>query len=111
MAQGKGNMTQPGETTAFLSANPTDVQSIEIFIQSPDNRIISFNIESSDTIEYVKSLIYDKEKMDINKQILYFDDQKLDNSRTLSSYDISNQSALILKETNPTQMCVHDLYH
>ena len=81
--------------------NPTDVASIEIFIQSPDSRIIQFNIESLDTIKYVKSIIFKKEKIPIDKQILYFYDQKLDNHRTLSSYDISDQSVLILKVIKP----------
>ena len=109
-------MTQPGATTRLLSSheslptnstmiNPTDVEYIELYIQSPDNRMISFNnIESTDTIEYLKSLITNKTKISANKQILYFDDQKLDNSRTISSYDISNQSALTLKVIKPTQM-------
>ena len=88
------------------TTNPTDVESIEIFIQSPDNRIIQLNVESLDTIEYIKSIIYEKEKMATNRQILNFNDQKLDNHRILSSFDISNQSVLILKVFKPKQMYV-----
>lgn len=110
-------MTQPGATTTLLNSqdlhstdsmmiNPTDVESIEIYIQSPDNRMISFNLESTDTIEYLKSLISDKTKISTDKQILYFDEQKLDNSGTISSYDISTQSALTLEVIKTTQMYV-----
>ena len=95
-----------GGTTAMTGTNPTDMESIELYIQAPDNSMMTFNLESEDKIVYLKSLILEQKKIPINKQILYLDDQKLDNARTISDCDIPNQSALTLKVLDSTQMYV-----
>ena len=77
---------------------------MQIFIQRIcDNNIIKtikLDVESSDTIKNIKEKIYDKEGILIEQQKLFLDGKQLENSNTISFYNIQKESVIILIQYN-----------
>jgi len=69
---------------------------MKIFINIFKEGTIILDVEPNDIIKYVKSLIEEKEKILINKQILIFHGQVLDDNCTLMDYNIHRESKLHL---------------
>ena len=67
-----------------------------IFIDLPDLHVIPLKVEANDTIDNVKALITVEEGTPIIQQVLIFEGTELVNERTLSSYNIKNESTLQL---------------
>ena len=81
----------------MIVINSTDIGSIEIhIIQSSNKQMISINVDPSDTIKHLKTEITKQNKVPINIQVLKFDDQILQNDKTASHYNITNQCLLML---------------
>ena len=79
---------------------------IQLFVKTLTGKIITLEVEASDTIENVKTKIEDEEDIPPDKQMLIFRGQKLNDGYTLSEYNIVVKSEihLILNEHKGTML-------
>ena len=79
----------------------TPLYGFNILIEATPFKNFSLYVEPTDTIKNVKTKIYKKEGHPIANQNLEFGDTKLKDDRTISSYNITNNSHLFLFLMSP----------
>ena len=70
---------------------------MQIFIKTLTGKIITLEVEPSDTIKNVKRKIQDKEGVPPSQQHLIFKRQELKDHRTLGEYKVTNESSVHLR--------------
>ena len=70
--------------------------SMQIFVKTLTGKTITLEVEASDTIETVKTMIQDMEGVPPDSQRLIFGDRELEDSHTLLNYNIQKEYTLFL---------------
>ena len=80
--------------------------SMQIFVQTNDGKTIQLTVESTDIVMRVKAKVQVKQGISLGQQNLFFNEQRLEDSKTLSHYNVEDGSTLVLRLGESMQIFV-----
>ena len=83
-------------STYKAASSSSDESQIQVFVKYPSGKVIMLHVEASDTISNLKKIIKNKESIPHKHQRLFYMSKELEDGRTLSDYDITNEAMLLL---------------
>ena len=79
---------------------------MQIFVQTNNGKTIQLTVESTDIIMRVKAKVQVKQGISLGQQNLFFNGKRLEDSKTLSHYNVEDGSTLVLRLGESMQIFV-----
>lgn len=76
---------------------PSNVKAMEVNIQTVEDGTLTLELDPGDTIMEIKEMLNSSIYIPTGKQLLFFNNNELENDLTLADYSIQKQSTIIMK--------------